>query len=70
MKKYEVTNSTNDKTSIHKSVVAAKQAAEEVFQCKLAQSERQVRCELRSRDIVVVTPILGFKEWVIIEKIS
>ena len=70
MNKYEVTNSITDKTSSHTSVVAAKQAAEEVFQCKLAQSERQVRCELRSRDIVVVTPILGFKEWVIIEKIS
>ena len=69
MNKYRVTNSINDESSIHKSIVAAKQAAEEVFQCKLAQSERQVRCCLRS-GIAVVTPILGFKEWVVIDKIS
>lgn len=69
---YIVTNSETDKTSKHRSLVAAKKAAESIFQCSLAESHREILQSLRSIDTVIVTPILGFmnteKHYIRIEK--
>lgn len=57
---YIVTNLQTDKTSSHRSLVAAKKAAESIFQCSLAESHKEILQSLRSIDTVIVTPMLGF----------
>ena len=68
--KYIVSNRHNDKTSSHRSLIAAKKAAEKIFQCSLFETHRDICESLRLNDSVTVTPILCFDDCVFIDRIN